>query len=251
MLEFFVMMLCLVGLAFSAGHLWYHAKVAKGWVDALRNLPLRPIAEAMEGTVVLEGRAEPLGEALTSPAHQHECVAYSVEVFSWMKRFNRSNFEQVYRAVEVVPFRLVDSTGEAVIEATNAAELDLRKEPYLKKEFFDDLEPHLAEWVRARNVPVAGSGPHDYIEFRERRLDAGETCTVIGEVVRLAAGPGGATYRQGTRVPVIRSGAGTLAIADLPHEKLQVRVIERLWLAWIGAVVFGVGALAALHALLT
>jgi hypothetical protein len=205
------------------------------------------VAEAREGRVRLEGRAEKHKLLLTSPGHEQPCLAFRLEVERIIGEYTKQpTWQLIYTDSKMVPFILRDDTGEALIEADPRVICELQSEATIEQGLLGSLPPHLRQLLKKEGIQLKGLILNKSLKVLERRLDVGEPCTVVGEVSHLEATDGPETYRSASSRPVIGAGEGRLALSDLrvrdilrPH-RLRLFTFGSLGgAAVVGALVFG------------
>jgi hypothetical protein len=222
----------LFGLAlFGVARAWIRAAP---WLRRLSEAPRCLAGTVREGLVRVDGVAE-CARTLTSPAHRAACIGYSVKVEELVRRGKSSTWVTRHEDSEILPFDVVDSSGRARVEVGPDTTLEFLREPVVHQDLFNALPEHVESWVRGLGVELEGTLLRKGMRVREWRLDAGETCLVIGEGGRVTD-PAGASadYREAPTRSVIRHGAWGLFVADRSGESLRRDLRRRL--AWRSAV---------------
>jgi len=185
---------------------------------ALARRPRASIAGAPDGPVRVTGRVHAEGDLLRAPVTQRPCVAYQLII----EGDEDGAWGSVFELEDARPFKLIDETGEALVEVTGRAfllALVADKRGWTRSG--PDQDPHsqaVHSLLGSADVEVEGifDGPRRF-RFREAALREGRRVAVGGVGTREVT-PDGA--RAGVREPpqryVVRGNADEpLLISDL------------------------------------
>jgi hypothetical protein len=245
-LDFFGLLIAVVVLVRAVRAFSAERQDVRGWVALLGGLRKTVTTNAFEGLVRLEGTAEKLSETIKSPVHQHPCLAYRLEVERLVGTHSRRPRWQVLTMEgDAVPFLLRDGAGTARVAADSKAVCEFQSEATVEQGPLGKLPEHVRELLDGLEIESRGLMLAPDLRVRERRLDEGEGCVVVGEVLRREAVDGPETYRSAATLPVIGAGETKLHIGDrsgsallLPFRLRQGMHLGLAVLSAAGAAVF-------------
>lgn len=233
-------LLALIGFIFfgkSLLALLDERRTRRGWLESVVSAPRRSSAEVMEGCVRLEGRAEAMDGAalLLSPLCGCSCLAWRLEVERFVSRDNRrKHWQLIFVDGRSAPFLIRDGSGQAKVEVGEATSWELSSDVTVEQVARGELSESLRRLFVDQDGYLQKQLLDRHLQLRERRLEPGGACTVVGQVLRREVCDGADTYREATTRPVIGAGEGRLLIGDSASRLFLLRL--RLRLLWLTTV---------------
>jgi len=183
-------------LLFSLARWWFSADQRAR--RAMRALPVRPIAEALEAEKVrISGPARPLAEPLTAPLSGRPCACWRVVVEEKVRRDKTTYWRTVVDDHEVVDFVIEDGSGKAVVR-TAMVQPVLDRDMDARSGFLNDATPELEAFLSERGHSSQGWVFNKTMRYREGVLEPGESVCVVG-VGRWEPDPEAAAEARGYR----------------------------------------------------
>ena len=147
------------------------------------NEPIPVMETTREGPVEVEGTVEPAEEVLESPFTETPCVAYEYTVEEKRTRSSstgnssstRTTWEEIDSGTAVVPFRVADDTGSALVDPVGV-DLRLSSEETVRIRGGNSPPEPIARFIR-ENEDVSdenrsvGLGPLEFATGRDRRYE--------------------------------------------------------------------------------
>jgi hypothetical protein len=180
--------------------------------DLARRPPSR-IADITDGPVRVIGRALSIGERLTAPVTGRPCVAFHLKIER--KRGNQG-WDTVVEDREVMPFAVVDETGQAIVDPTEALALALVPDAYGSDALFalHGKEQHVQVARQLARDRFGKLGFLADIRFEEGIIEVGELISIGGLAER-------APTPEGER-PTPRAAPERLVLRGSPDEPLAI-----------------------------
>jgi len=198
------------------------------WLRLMAQAPRCLAANVRPGLVRVDGVAQ-CKETLTSPVHQAACIGYSVKVEEMVGRGKKSKWITRHEESQILPFEIVDPSGRAKVEVGPETALEFVRERAVGQDLLNELPAHVETYARAHGAQLQGRIYRSTVRVREWRLDAGETCMVMGEGRREADPSEPATgYREAPTIGVIAAGGQGLYVADRTGKVVRRDLRRRL-----------------------
>jgi hypothetical protein len=187
---------------------------------ALARRPPASIAAAPDGVVRVTGRVHAAGELLLAPVTQRPCVAYQLII----EGDEDGSWGSVFELEDARPFKLIDETGEALIEVSGRAfllALVADKRGWTGAGPDDAHSQAVRSLLGSADIEVEGifDGPRRF-RFREAALREGRRVAVGGQGTREVS-PDGA--RAGVREPPQR-----YVVRGNPEEPLLISNLREI-----------------------
>lgn len=168
----------LVGIAafgYALTELWTAYRMYATETNTVASVANRP------GTVEIEGTVRPVGDPLTAPFTDAECVVYEYTIEALRRDHDDggTDWETIDSGGERVPFRIEDDTGSVLVEPAGA---DLRLDAQRVFRARPGEKPPSGVARFLSSVEIGGftvNGGEDR-RYTERRLDSGERVYVLG-----------------------------------------------------------------------
>jgi hypothetical protein len=253
-------------------------------IASSRPLP-RPLAHGARGWIEGVARGEP---SKRSPIYDVPCLAYHVEIEEYqpnpafdaalrarrrerndgaLPSYSHHNGMRDYRAAAAAagphhwwipvfveshsePFLLETPTANVRVELDLQSELDLTTERELQHGFWARLPRQVNDRLEGLGIARRSWAWGRPLRIRERRLEAGERCTVVGQLTATTLAD---AYRGGTVVWSLAGNGDWLIVRDRTFEQstqLPQRPAQHILWAMPLACAAGVGAFFGLLALL-
>ncbi len=150
-------------------------------VRAIENTPTSKIRSAHQGYVELIGTCEPAADPLRTPLTGSPCAWYHCTVERYVRSGKHSRWKTVREVRSEAPLKLLDGTGECLIDPRGAEVLPRTRRIW----YGNSVVPSGGAASGLRGI-VGGSR----YRYTEERIDAGDPLYALGEFVTLAAGDG-------------------------------------------------------------
>ncbi len=170
-------------LALLAPFSGYFALRALRRVRAIENTPTSKIRSAHQGYVELIGTCEPAGEPLRTPLTGSPCAWYHCTVERYVRSGKHSRWKTVREVRSESPLKLLDGTGECLIDPRGAEVLPRTRRVWYGNSVMPTQGPGSGAVLRR----VLGGGRYRYTE---ERIDAGDPLYALGEFLTLKPGDG-------------------------------------------------------------
>ena len=209
----------LAGLAVVWFFAWYYrgSERLKRQLRAARAWKIGELPESTLGRVV--GKAEAIENVLEGPLSGRPCLCYVAIVEERWEASN--NWRTVIEESRGVNFRLVDETGHAIVDPTNAKialTFDDNKWSGISQDATEAEEAFLAKHGRDSKGWVFNKA----LRYHEAVIELGETVAVLGSGVRefdpTAPPPEGYRSPPPTRLRLTSSARYPLVISDIPSK---------------------------------
>lgn len=190
----------------------------------LRSMAVTPIGKLADDTVGrVVGKAQPEnGVVLTGPLTGRPCVYYIAVVEQQHSTGRSSYWKTLIKEVQGAPFRLVDSSGYAIVDPAHADVL-LDFDGNSRSGTFDKANPVEEAFLARHGHSSQGWVFNKTLRYREAMIEIGEPVTILGSGVRepdpegVSAGPSGDdVYRNAppTRLRLTGSPKFKMVICD-------------------------------------
>ncbi|HZJ67875.1 MAG TPA: GIDE domain-containing protein [Kofleriaceae bacterium] len=196
---------------------WYYSgqQRVKRQLRAARAWKIGELPESTPGRVI--GKAEALGEVMTGPLTGRPCVCYVAKVEQRGRGSDR--WRTIIEESRGVNFRLVDDTGHAIIDPTDAKialTFDRNRWSGISQDPTELEEAFLAKHGHGSKGWVFNKS----LRYHEAVIEIGETVAVLGSGVREfdPTAPPPENYRGSppTRLRLTSSARYPLVISDIP-----------------------------------
>ncbi len=145
----------------------------------IADTPSSRIASAAQGLVELQGLAEWMpGDRILSPFSGERCVWYHCRIERRKRLHNRSHWVEDLDRVSDEPFRLVDDSGECVVDPSDARVLSRHHRRWYGSRIGQSRQPELSRYT-------LGLSLNPRYRFSETLIRVADPVHVVGEFTTL------------------------------------------------------------------